>query len=250
MSKSGNVDPSESDVVLVTGGAMGIGKAVTQRFAGAGVRVWILDTAVEAGKRLSEECSPLAEFIEHDVTSEEAWSRLGQRIAEHGQFPRALVNNAGGLIAPFDIEGISLAQWRADIDLNLTSVFLGLSTILPIMREAGGGVVVNVSSVSGHRSQDDGIAYQAAKAGVDIVTKSVARAYAKYGIRVNSVLPSVVANAGSHGSDERLTGFLARVPMARPAFADEIAAVVYFLVSEDASYVTGTTLAADGGYLA
>ena len=162
-----------------------------------------------------------------------------------------LVNNAGGLLGRVPLDELTPEIRRQDLELNLTSVFLGLRRVLPEMRRRGSGSVVNVSSVSGFRAQSDGIGYQAAKAGIEVLTRSAAVRFAPDGVRVNSVVPSVVATpALEKEAESRTAEFLSRVPMGRGATIDEIAAAVCFLASNEASFITGTNLIVDGGYLA
>jgi NAD(P)-dependent dehydrogenase (short-subunit alcohol dehydrogenase family) len=191
----------------------------------------------------------LATFVQLDVTQEAGWAALVGQLASDP--PDALVNNAGGLLDPRPLLEADLDTWRATLDLNLTSVFLGLRAVLPLMLERGRGSIVNVCSVSGVTGQTDAPGYQAAKAGVLMLTRNAALTYGPRGVRVNALTPSIVATPGlERETDERLDAFLGRVPLGRAAEAIEVARAARFLVSDDAAYVNGANLAVDGGYLA
>jgi 3alpha(or 20beta)-hydroxysteroid dehydrogenase len=236
---------------LVSGAASGIGMGVTRRLVAEGASVVLLDIADGPGRAVAEELGPAAVFKHCDVTSEADWDAVVGEAIEHGRVPDVLVNNAGGLIGAVPLEELSADIWRQELDVNLTSVFLGMRRVLPEMRRRGSGAVVNVSSVSGFRAQPDGVGYQAAKAGIDVLTKSAAVRFAPHGVRVNSVVPSVVATpANEKEAGSRTADFVSRVPMGRGATIDEVAAAVCFLASGEASFITGANLVIDGGYLA
>jgi NAD(P)-dependent dehydrogenase (short-subunit alcohol dehydrogenase family) len=173
-------------------------------------------------------------------------------MAELGsESPHVLVNNAGGLLSSAILHEHAIDTWRETLDLNLTSVFLGMRAVIPAMLSRGEGSIVNVGSVSGVVGQSDAPAYQAAKAGVHLLTRNAAITYAAMGIRVNSVSPSVIlTDAVAADDDVRTEAFLARVPAGRAGSPREVAAAVLYLVSDDAQYTTGVNLPVDGGYLA
>jgi NAD(P)-dependent dehydrogenase (short-subunit alcohol dehydrogenase family) len=231
---------------IVTGAAAGIGLAIAQALAGEGARVVLADVRVPEGEAAAAAVGGAAAFRPLDVTREDDWSALVDEIE-----PDVLVNNAGGLLDSRPLHESDLEAWSRTIDLNLTSVFLGMRAVLPSMLERGGGVIVNVASVSGIAGQADAPAYQAAKAGVLLLTKNAAVTYGGAGIRVNALTPSVVAtDALARETDERTASFLARVPLGRPATTAEVAAAAVFLASPASSYVNGANLVVDGGYLA
>jgi NAD(P)-dependent dehydrogenase (short-subunit alcohol dehydrogenase family) len=228
---------------VVTGSARGIGRAIASRLVSEGATVLAVDVDLDAGV---ETASTLGcRFHALDVTSEAGWAALKNEPVD------ILVNNAGGLLTPTVLHEHDLDSWRATLELNLTSVFLGMRWALPQMIGRKAGVIVNVCSVSGIVGQPDAPAYQAAKAGVALLTRNAALTYASSGIRVNAVSPSVVATpALDHEPPERLQAFLARVPLGWAAEPADIAAAVAYLASDDARYVTGTNLVVDGGYCA
>ena len=232
-----------SQRAVITGSARGIGRAIASRFVSEGAAVLAIDVDRDAGAASAAALG--CRFRAVDVTSETDWAALEDEPVD------ILVNNAGGLLTPALVHEHDVSAWRATLELNLTSVFLGMRWAIPQMLAKGEGVIVNVCSVSGVIGQPDAPAYQAAKAGVALLTRNAALAYARNGIRVNAVSPSVVATpALDHEPSERVDSFLARVPLGRPAEPEDIAAAVAYLASDDARYVTGTNLMVDGGYSA
>jgi 3alpha(or 20beta)-hydroxysteroid dehydrogenase len=228
---------------IVTGSARGIGRAVVARLVSEGASVLALDVDSHQGMTAAEECG--CQFQTIDVTSERDWEKVDREGVD------ILVNNAGGLLNADVIHEHDLGSWRATLDLNLTSAFLGMRWVLPPMLERGAGSIVNLASVSGMTAQPDAPAYQAAKAGVVMLTRNAAITYGSRGIRINAVSPSVVAtDALDAEPPERLDAFLSRVPLGRPSEPEDIAAAVAFLASDEARFVTGAVLAVDGGYLA
>jgi NAD(P)-dependent dehydrogenase (short-subunit alcohol dehydrogenase family) len=235
---------------LVTGGACGIGRAIVERFARGGVGVVALDISDGDGSALAENGSASVRHVHCDVTREAEWDRVVAEVFNDGA-PDILVNNVGGLLsASLALHEIDMETWDREIALNLTSVFLGMRAIIPLFLSRGGGAIVNVCSISGFRAQDDGAGYQAAKAGVWLLTKNAAVTYARQGIRVNAVVPSVVAAQEGGPYDDRTTGFVRKVPLGRMSTADEVATAVIYLASDAASFVTGSKITVDGGYLA
>jgi NAD(P)-dependent dehydrogenase (short-subunit alcohol dehydrogenase family) len=229
--------------VLVTGSARGIGRAVAARFVADGAEVLGLDVDVEAGAASSAELG--CGFRALDVTSASDWDALGLGHVD------VLVNNAGGLLSAAIVHEHEVDAWRATLELNLTSVFLAMRWAIPRMVNQRRGAIVNVCSVSGVIGQDDAPAYQAAKAGVAMLTRNAAVTYAPQGIRVNAVSPSIVETPAALSEPvERRNRFLARVPLGYAAQPDDIARAVAYLASDDARYVTGVNLAVDGGFLA
>ena len=202
-----------------------------------------LDVDPQQGALSADELG--CDFTAADVTREEEWGKLDEDDVD------ILVNNAGGLLTADVIDRHDLVDWRATLDLNLTSVFLGMRWVLPKMIERGKGVIVNVASVSGMTAQPDAPAYQAAKAGVVMLTRNAAVTYGHRGVRVNAVSPSVVATpALGKEPPDRLDAFLSRVPLGHAAEPEDVASAIAYLASDEARYVSGAVLAVDGGYLA
>jgi len=233
---------------IVSGCAQGIGRAILESFIAAGATVIGIDIA-DQGQAICDAQRPAASFRRMDVTSDEHWADLVRSLVDEP--PAVLVNNAGGLLSSATLHEHTPDVWRETLELNLTSVFLAMRSLIPLMLHRGSGSIINVGSVSGRVGQPDAAAYQAAKAGVAMLTRNAAVTYSGYGIRVNTLTPSVVATPSlSSESEERTAAFIARVPLRRPATPVEVSAAAIFLASDESSYVTGADLAVDGGYLA
>ena len=228
---------------VVTGSARGIGLAVAGRLVAEGAAVLAIDKDAADGATAAAEVG--CDFRALDVTREDAWDALRLDGID------ILINNAGGLLSSEPLHDHSAEVWRATIELNLTSVFLGMRWAIRHMLKRQSGSIVNMCSVSGVVAQADAAAYQAAKAGVALLTRNAALTYGPQGIRVNAVSPSVVATpALDDEAPERLERFLRRVPLGYAASPADIAAAVAYLASDEARYVTGANLAVDGGYTA
>jgi NAD(P)-dependent dehydrogenase (short-subunit alcohol dehydrogenase family) len=255
-------------VALVTGGASGIGRACALRLAQEGAMVVVTDVPDNMGAAAIAAMAAVAEasgngggarFLHHDVTREDAWiDVIGDIRARHGRLD-VLVNNAGIGIACSIVE-MSLADWQRQQAVNLDGVFLGIKHGIPLMRDGGGGSIINISSVAGLKGSPRLAAYNATKGGVRLLTKGVALecAQERWNIRVNSVHPGVidtpiwtkVAPGGfDPGANEVDVEALAQamVPSGVVGLPLDIANGVLFLASDESSYVTGTELVIDGG---
>ena len=233
-------------LAVVTGALRGIGRAVAERLSAEGAHVLALDIDNDE-LRGGPTSRPWDVFRQLDVTNERDWNELGTELRDDP--PAILVNNAGGLLDRSILHEHALESWRQTIDLNLTSVFLGMRCMIPLMCARGGGSIVNVCSISGIAGQAGAPAYQAAKSGIRALTKNAAITYGPVGVRVNAVSPSVVATSSAAVDDEQTAPFLMRIPLGRPGTPAEIAAAIAFLASDDAAFVTGANLLVDGGYL-
>jgi NAD(P)-dependent dehydrogenase (short-subunit alcohol dehydrogenase family) len=243
-------------VALITGGASGMGQSEATIFAREGARVLVADVLEVEGRQVAEKITAgggQARFVKLDVTSEADWERAVAGAVEAFGRLDVLVNNAG-ISGTFDPDTLSTAAWDALMNVNAKGVFLGMKHAIPRMREAGGGAIVNISSISGFVGQPSvHMGYNASKGAVRIMTKAAAVQYAKDGVRVNSVHPGFMPpmRTSKASADPRWrAAMLAAVPMGREGRVEEVAHAVLFLASDEASYITGTELVVDGGYLA
>ncbi|MFE7392798.1 glucose 1-dehydrogenase [Streptomyces sp. NPDC057582] len=238
---------TDGKVVVVTGGARGLGAAHARRLVAEGAKVVIGDVLVKEGEALAEELGAQnALFVELDVTSEVSWQAAVARTEEVYGKVTGLVNNAG-LVHRCPIEELTEADYRRVIDVNEIGVFLGMKAVLPSMRAAGGGSIVNISSLCGIIAFPYILSYTASKWAVRGMTKAAAQEFAPYNIRVNSVHPGVVATEMTADS-ERSHETVKRQPIQREAQPAEISNMVLYLLSDEASYSTGSEFVVDGGY--
>jgi NAD(P)-dependent dehydrogenase (short-subunit alcohol dehydrogenase family) len=240
---------------VVTGAANGIGAAVTRRFVEEGARVLIADVAVEEGEQLARDLGASAQFFRCDVSQV---AELDATFAEcESRFGKVdiLVNNAA-IQSTFDFEGTDEAEWQRLIDVNLKGVFFGVRQVIPFMRRAGGGAIVNTSSSFAIVGSPGYAAYHASKGGVSSITRAGAIALMKDRIRVNAVCPGTTITPGlssgvrrtARDYDEAMQSYAALQPMGRFARPEEIASAYVYLASDEASFVTGENLVVDGGY--
>jgi NAD(P)-dependent dehydrogenase (short-subunit alcohol dehydrogenase family) len=246
----------QGKVALITGSAHGMGETEARMFAREGAKVVVADLLEQEGQQVVAAITAAggeARFVRLDVTREEDWQEaVSTTVATFGKLD-ILVNNAG-ISGTFTPDKMSTEGWDRIMDINARGVFLGIKYAVPAMQKAGGGAIVNISSISGFVGQDYiHMAYNASKGAVRILTKSAAVQYARDGIRVNSVHPGVMppmrTSVGS-AAPERRAQMLAQVPMGREGRREEVGYAVLFLASDEASYITGTELVVDGGFLA
>lgn len=252
----------DGKVALVTGGAMGIGRACAQRLAQEGAKVAITDVADEAGETTAEQISDAggeAIYLHQDVTSEDEWQAILPRIIDRFGRLDIFVNNAGIAIAS-TITEMSLEDFRRQNAVNLEGVFLGLKYCIPAIAETGGGSIINLSSVAGLKASPGLSAYSMTKGGVRLLTKSVARECINAGnnVRVNSVHPGIIETAiwdkmglpGTEGANQVDVGAIATasVPGGKLGKPIDIANGVVFLASDEASYISGSELVIDHAF--
>jgi cyclopentanol dehydrogenase len=236
---------------LITGAAGGIGAEIARRFREEGASVFVSDVNRAEGEKTA--ASMGAVFIPLDVTSEESWKAALSAVLERTGRLDVLVNNAGINVRK-NIEEMPVESFDAMFAVNVKGPFLGIKHSLPIMRAAGGGVILNMSSICGlvgHRYTNE--VYTATKGALTLLTKSVAVRYAKDNIRCNSVHPSTVETAFVQAmlkDPERRAERLGEVPLGRLAGATDVANALVYLASDEASFINGAAIPVDGGLTA
>ena len=246
----------DGKVAFISGGARGMGAAEARLFAEEGAKVAIGDILEDDGRKVEAEINEAgrdALFILLDVTSESDWQRaVSATVGRFGKLD-ILVNNAGVAVWG-NLEDTTGAEWDRVMDVNAKGVFLGTKAAIPEMRKAGGGSIINISSISGMVDQDSiQPVYNASKGAVRLLTKATAIQYAKDGIRANSVHPGSIATPMTEArrADPQLYELsLSRIPLGRVAQPEEVAYGVLYLASEESSYMTGSELVIDGGLTA
>lgn len=238
-------------VALVTGAARGIGLATARRFLAEGWRVALLDID---GDNLQRTCAAIDKpnvtlALTCDVADAAGVARAVDQLAEcYGRLD-ALVNNAGIAIFKPILE-VTSEDWQRVLAVNLTGPFLCAQAAAPLMRDSGGGAIVNITSISGLRASTLRTAYGTSKAGLAHLTQQQAIEFAALGIRVNAVAPGPVDTSMAkavHTPDIR-AAYHDAIPLNRYGLEEELAEAIYFLCSDRASYITGQTLAVDGGF--
>jgi NAD(P)-dependent dehydrogenase (short-subunit alcohol dehydrogenase family) len=236
---------------LITGAAGGIGAEIARRFQEEGASVFVCDTNCADGEKTAAAMG--AVFLTLDVTSEESWKAALAAVLERTGRLDILVNNAGINIRK-NIEEMPVESFDAMFAVNVRGPFLGIKHSLPIMRAAGGGVILNMSSICGlvgHKYTNE--AYTANKGALTMLTKSVAVRYAKDNIRCNSVHPSTVETALVQAmlkDPERRAERLGEVPLGRLASATDVANALVYLASDEAAFINGAAIPVDGGLTA
>jgi 3alpha(or 20beta)-hydroxysteroid dehydrogenase len=229
-------------VALISGGARGIGEACAHALHQEGAAVTLGDVLVDDVQRVAADLGPRALAVELDVTSEASWAAATARANEEFGPVTALLNNAG-LMRRAGVEETTLEQYREVVDVNQIGPLLGIRAVIADMRRAGGGAIVNVSSVGGLGGMPGAIAYGSTKWAVRGLTRSAAVELGPDGIRVNAVFPGPISTSMLPFPEDSF-GYL---PLARVGSPSEVAAVVVFLLSDDSSFVTAAEYVVDGG---
>jgi 3alpha(or 20beta)-hydroxysteroid dehydrogenase len=230
------------EIALVTGGARGMGAAHVRALLAEGARVVIADVLDEVGLALAGELGDAAIYVHLDVTIEESWAAALATIEQEFGSVTVLVNNAG-IANAGSIEEYTLDAWNAIVAVNQTGVFLGIRAVVPGMKRARHGSIINISSVEGLRGGAFLHGYVATKFAVRGLTKSAAMELGGSGIRVNSVHPGYIETPMTAGIDSRQL----QIPLHRAGQPEEVSKMVVFLASQDASYSTGAEFVVDGG---
>ena len=243
----------DGKVALVSGGASGIGAAHARIFAAEGAKLVAGDLQEDKGRAVVEAVNANggeAVFVQLDVARQADWERaVGEAVSRFGKLT-TLINNAG-IYWPRGTEEETLEGWNTMISVNQTGVWLGMKVAVPAMREAGGGAIVNISSLYGLIGSPGSITYHATKGAVRLMTKSAALEYVKAGIRVNSIHPGQIDTPILSGlTPDQNEQIKAATPMGRLGRPEEIAYGSLYLCSDEAAYTTGAELVIDGGWFA
>jgi len=235
-------------VALITGAARGMGASHARRFVEEGAKVVITDILDEPGLALARQLGPAATFVHHDVVDPEQWANA-VRVSEASYGPISVLVNNAGISSEAPIGECTLENFRKVIDINQVSVFLGIKAVLESMKRAGGGSIVNISSLAGLVGAPHAIAYCASKFAIRGMTKSAAIELGRFGIRVNSVHPGTIKTPMlmDNPNFAELEKYGSLSPLGRLAEPEEISGLVLFLASDEASFSTGAEFVADGG---
>jgi len=232
----------DGKVALISGGARNIGGASARMLVAEGAQVVIGDLLDEEGAALAEELGDAARYIHLDVTQDEDWrSAVEFTLAEFGKL-NVLFNNAG-IFNGGQLQRYKTEQWQQMLDVNLTGAFLGMRAAADAMIAAGGGSIINTSSIEGLRGTPWAHGYVASKWGLTGLTKSAAMELAPHGIRVNSIHPGRISTPATDQMPEDLIP----IPLGRPGRPEEVATFAVFLASDESSFATGSEFVIDGG---
>ena len=241
----------DGKVALISGAARGQGAAEARLFAIEGAQVILGDVLDSEGTEVASSIGDDAAYVHLDVTSESDWqAAVSEATSRYGKLD-ILVNNAGILrLSP--IEALSKEEWSLIIDVNQTGVFLGMRSVIAAMKDAGGGSIINISSIDGLTGSSNSLAYAASKFAVRGMTKVAAIELGKYGIRVNSVHPGGIMTPMVTDAlpAEVLDGMFQAMPLGRIGQPEEVAEMAKWLASDQASYSTGSEFVIDGGWTA
>ena len=239
----------ENKVAIITGAAQGMGESHARRFVAEGAKVVLTDLNEEKGQALAAELGENAIFVKQNVTSEEDWATVLATAEEKFGPVNVLVNNAGISVNKFMLD-MSVEEYRRIVDINQVSVFIGMKTVAPSMAKAGGGSIVNISSING--LVGGAIGYTDTKFAVRGMSKAAALNLSAMGIRVNSVHPGVIATPMIMQADakEAIEEFSKFIPLKRVAQPEEVSNLVLYLASDESSYSTGGEFVVDGGITA
>lgn len=239
----------EGKVAIVTGAAQGMGASHARAFIREGARVVLTDLNEEKGQALTLELGENSLFVKQDVTSEVGWTQVIEAAEERFGPVEILINNAG-ITQSKSLLDTSLDDYRRILEINQVSVFLGTKSVIPSMKKAGGGSIVNISSING--LVGGAIGYTDSKFAVRGMTKAAALECAADNIRVNSVHPGVIETPMIMQGDTKsaVEAFAKHIPLKRVAKTEEVSSLVLYLASDESSYSTGSEFVVDGGVTA
>ena len=242
-------------VALITGAARGQGECEAKLFSAEGATVVVADVLSTLGEKVAEDISSRggkATFVKLDVSSEKDWVLAIQHTLDKFKALNVLVNNAS-IYRTTTIENTSMEEWDDVISTNARGAFLGTKYVIPAMRKANGGSIINICSTTGIVGSSRGGAYGASKAAVRILTKHAAIQHASEGIRVNSISPGSIDTemiAENIGTPQGRAASIKRIPAGRIGTAEDVAYGALFLASDESSFITGSDLLIDGGMTA
>ncbi|HUD94721.1 SDR family NAD(P)-dependent oxidoreductase [Sphingobium sp.] len=239
----------DGKVIVITGGAQGMGKVTAAKAAERGAKVILTDINQEAGEAAAAEIGSGAVFARLDVASQESWTNVLQDVADQNGGIDGLVNNAGA-ITTGAIDAMDEGAFRKMLDIDLIGPWLGLKTALPLLKKQKRGAIVNISSVLGIMGRAEKGGYCASKFALLGLSRTAAKEAGPFGVRINSVLPGTIetpmllAVAGEAFNAE----LFYEIALNRYGKPEEVAAATLFLLSDDASYISGAELVVDGGW--
>ena len=234
----------DDKVAIITGGAQGMGAADARMLVAEGAKVVIADILDEPGQALADELGDAARYVHLDVSDEEQWqAAVDAALTAFGRV-NVLVNNAG-IVQVAPLKSLDVDKWNRVLAVNLTGAMLGIKAVLGPMKDAGGGSIINVSSIEGMRGASWVHSYVASKWGLRGLTKSAALELASDNIRVNSLHPGFIRTPMTKHFPDDMVG----APLGRPGRPEEVAAFVVFLASDESSFSTGSEFVVDGGLI-
>lgn len=237
-------------VAIVTGAARGLGAAMATLLVQQGARVLLTDLRDEEGNALARQLGPNALYWRHDVSRAEDWEQVMRTCTAAFGGPSVLVNNAGvSLFTP--LVDLTESEYRRIIDVDQVSIFLGMRAVVPVMKAAGGGAIINISSIAGLVGAPKVLPYAAAKFAVRGMSKAAAVELAPFNIRVNSVHPGLFdtpINARTSDNDAVLSAHAEAIPLRRMGRPEELAHMVLLLSTDEMAFATGAEFVIDGGY--